>query len=62
MLEPPDTLRRRLFRECDRQDWRGVVALSATVKGMLMGRAIRIQRWELPRMRALVEGTSMMSA
>ena len=34
VLEPPDTLRRRLFcRECDRQDWRGVVVLSAAVKG-----------------------------
>jgi hypothetical protein len=31
--EPLDTLRRWLFRECDRQDWRGVVVLSAAVKG-----------------------------
>ena len=29
VLKPPDTLRRRLFRECDRQDWRGSVVLSA---------------------------------
>ena len=34
VLEPPDTLRRRLFcRECDRKDWRGVIVLSAAVKG-----------------------------
>jgi hypothetical protein len=27
------SLRRRLFEECDRWDWRGVVVLSAAVKG-----------------------------
>ena len=33
VLEPPETLSRRLFRgECDRQDWRGVAMLPAAVK------------------------------
>src|SRR5216684_9345857 len=34
MLEPPETLRGRLFcGECDRQDWGWVAVLSAAVKG-----------------------------
>jgi hypothetical protein len=35
VYEPADTLRRRLFRESDREDWRGVVVLSAAVKGKI---------------------------
>jgi hypothetical protein len=45
--EPPDTLRRRLFKESDRQDWRGVVVLSAAVKGKV--RAFPQGRQHVPR-------------
>ena len=38
VLEPPKTLRRRMFRgECDRQDRRWVAVLSAAVKGEVRG-------------------------